>query len=671
MYSSSPIGLSLCSWNANGLLRRNAELRIFIEKHSPDIFLIQETHLRPSHNFNIANYTCHRNDRISDGSRTAGRTLILVKNSLKHYCLPTLPLRALEATNVILTAPKHEPISITSVYIPPSSDENLFTIDIEYFIQTANNCVLFGDFNASHNAWNCNHITNRGRHLYNFVNMVNLNVAFPPTPTRFGHHSANTIDIALIKNFYYPFTINSIDDLSSDHNPVFLNFNFKLAVEPPNPRAHLAKKIGEALNTTDNSLWRTQKFFKSKRPKIPPLNCATGTAVTDQQKANLLATNIKNNFIENDRENDSYNQNDEIINSTVNNFLSTPPATLIEPALPDEIIHYIKPINAKKAPGKDLITNRMLKNFPIKLILILTILINKILKFNHFPDNWKEAIIFSINKPDKDPHLASSYRPISLLSTIGKLTESIILHRLKKFINEHNLLNPNQYGFTNKLSTLHPLLRLTEHISEGFQKRKSTGVVFLDIQKAFDRVWINGLTFKLISYNLPPPLIHLIHSYLTNRSFKIRINETLSKEHSVSAGCPQDSLLGPLLFNLYINDIPDYSLTKINLYADDTAIHATYKKLSTISFAINKHLLHLQNFYDKWKISINVEKSTAIIFTKKDSLTPPIIMYNKQIPWSQEAKYLGIIFDTHLTWKQHILYTRDKFRKKLCLNSTP
>ncbi|GFY32004.1 probable RNA-directed DNA polymerase from transposon X-element [Trichonephila clavipes] len=228
----------------------------------------------------------------------------------------------------------------------------------------------------------------------------------------------------------------------------------------------------ESLNTTDNSLWRTQKFFKNKRSKIPPLNCATGTAVTDQQKANLLATNIKYNFIEIDRENDIYNQSDEIINSTVHNFLSTPPTTLIQPALPDEIIHYIKHVNAKKNPGKDLITNRMLKNFHVKLILILTILINKILKFNHFPDNWKEAIIFPINKPGKDKHLATSYRPISLLSTISKLTESIILHRLKNFINEHNLLNPNQYGFTNKLSTLHPLLRLTEHISEGFQKKK-------------------------------------------------------------------------------------------------------------------------------------------------------------------------------------------------------
>ncbi|GFX13814.1 probable RNA-directed DNA polymerase from transposon X-element [Trichonephila clavipes] len=327
MYNSSPMGLSLCSWNANGLLRRNAELRIFIEKHSPDIFLIQETHLRPSHTFNIANYTCHRNDRLSDGPRTAGGTLILVKNSLKHYCHPTSPLRALEDTNIILPPPlKHDPISITCVYIPSFSDENLFTIDIEYFIQTASNCILFGDFNASHNAWNCKNNTNRGRHLFNFANMVNLHIAFPSTPTRFGHNSANTIDIALIKNFYYPFTINSIDDLSSDHNPVFLNFL--------------------------SAFGARKDFFKNKRPKIPTLNCATGTAVTDQQKANLLTSNIKNNFVGNERDNDNYNQN-ELINTTVNNFLSTPPTSFIEPALPDEIIHYIKHVNAKKALGRN------------------------------------------------------------------------------------------------------------------------------------------------------------------------------------------------------------------------------------------------------------------------------------------------------------------------------
>ncbi|GFV05283.1 putative RNA-directed DNA polymerase from transposon X-element [Trichonephila clavipes] len=110
----SPIGLNLCSWNANGLLRRRVELRIFIEKHSPDIFLIQETHLRPSHTFTIANYTCYRNDRNTNAA-AAGGTLILIKKSLKHHCLPTPPLQAIEATNIILTPQDHDPVSIVSV----------------------------------------------------------------------------------------------------------------------------------------------------------------------------------------------------------------------------------------------------------------------------------------------------------------------------------------------------------------------------------------------------------------------------------------------------------------------------------------------------------------------------------------------------------------------------
>ncbi|GFU30233.1 hypothetical protein TNCV_4116001 [Trichonephila clavipes] len=113
----SPIGLNLCSWNANGLLRRRVELRIFIEKHSPDIFLIQETHLRPSHTFTIANYTCYRNDRITNAT-AAGGTLILIKNLLNITVSPPPPMQAIEATNIILTPLDHDPVSIVSVYIP-------------------------------------------------------------------------------------------------------------------------------------------------------------------------------------------------------------------------------------------------------------------------------------------------------------------------------------------------------------------------------------------------------------------------------------------------------------------------------------------------------------------------------------------------------------------------
>ncbi|GFW96303.1 probable RNA-directed DNA polymerase from transposon X-element [Trichonephila clavipes] len=339
----------------------------------------------------------------------------------------------------------------------------------------------------------------------------------------------------------------------------------------------------KALDTQDNSLWAVQKFLKNKRSDIPPLNCSSGTAVTDTQKANILAESILDNFTENSRPNNDYDDDDELINNLVNSFLSLPTSTTTETAYPSEIISYIKKSNSKKAPGKDGISNRMTKNFSLKAILILTILINKILTLNYFPKAWKEAIIFPILKTGKNKSIPSSYRPISLLSTLSKITESIILTRLKDFLYTNNIINPNQYGFTNKFSTLHPLLNLTEAISEGFQSKKSTGAVFLDIQKAFDRVWLTGLIYKLINYKIPPPLILLLHSYNSNHSYQVRVKDTLSTTKFINCGVAQGSLLGPLLFNLYINDIPEITLTKLNMYADDTAVHTTFKRITSVT----------------------------------------------------------------------------------------
>ncbi|GFW29507.1 probable RNA-directed DNA polymerase from transposon X-element [Trichonephila clavipes] len=485
------------------------------EKYSPDLILIQETHLRPSHNINIANYTCYRNDRqpTTENDRAFGGTLILVKRAINHYSLSTPPLQTIEATVVILTPLDHEPISIVSIYIPPKSDEYTFTIDIENLIQTSSNCVLFGDFNAPHTAWNCKNNSSRGVRLLDYSNLTNLHIAYPDSPTRFGINTSNTLDIALIRNFYYPYSINSLHDLSSDHNPVLLNFTLKLNKEISNPRAvhtnwplfsknlnanlsllnyhpntinthsdidqkiteftdtvrsahshasrpivtthksytppHIHKLIKQknqyrnlyhrtldphyktlynkaqknvkkelrnysnenwtarlqALNAQDNSLWAVQKFLKNKRSEIPPLNCETGTAVTDNQKANILADSIIDNFTENIRKSNKFDEDDEIINNTVTSFLSNPPLTTTDIAYPSEIISYIKKSNSKKAPGKDGISNRMTKNFSLKAILILTILINKILTLNYFPKSWKEAIIFPILKPGKNKKL--------------------------------------------------------------------------------------------------------------------------------------------------------------------------------------------------------------------------------------------------------------------------
>ncbi|GFU85206.1 putative RNA-directed DNA polymerase from transposon X-element [Trichonephila clavipes] len=311
---------------------------------------------------------------------------------------------------------------------------------IENLIQTSSNCVLFGDFNAPHTTWNCKNNSSRGVRLLDFTNLTNLHIAYLDSPTRFGINTANTLDIAIIRNFYYPFTINSLHDLSSDHNPVLLNFTLKLNKDITNPRAvhtnwplfskklntklsllnyhpnsiktdsDIDQKITEftdtvraahsrasrpiemlhkcytppyihklikqknqyrnlyhrtldphyktlynkaqknvkkelrnysnenwtarlqALSTQDNSLWAVQKLLKNKRSDIPPLNCTTGTAVTDNQKANILADSILDNFTENTRNNNDFDDDDELINNTVNSFLSIPPLTTTETA---------------------------------------------------------------------------------------------------------------------------------------------------------------------------------------------------------------------------------------------------------------------------------------------------------------------------------------------------
>ncbi|GFU06071.1 RNA-directed DNA polymerase from mobile element jockey [Trichonephila clavipes] len=161
--------------------------------------------------------------------------------------------------------------------------------------------------------------------------------------------------------------------------------------------------------------------------------------------------------------------------------------------------------------------------------------------------SWKTAVVIPILKPDKNSALAESYRPISLLPVLSKLAEKVILARLNDHLERENILIPEQHGFRPRLSTSHQLLRVVEFIKEGNNKDECTAAVFLDIQKAFDRVWPTGLLFKLITYKIPPPLIYLLNSYISDRSFTVKINRTFSQLKKINAGVAQGSILAPTL----------------------------------------------------------------------------------------------------------------------------
>lgn len=328
-----------------------------------------------------------------------------------------------------------------------------------------------------------------------------------------------------------------------------------------------------------------------------------------------------------------------------------------------EITAYIKKIKIKKAPGYDGVTNKMTKNFTPNVISILTHILNAMLILTYFPNKWKTATIIPIKKPGKNGKLPVSYRPISLLPILGKLGEIIIRNRLINYLEANNIMIPHQFGFTKQLSTTHQLLRVTEYIAEGLSKRLHTGAMFLDIAKAFDKVWINGLLYKLFKFQVPDYIIHLIHSYLDQRSFAVKVRDKLSTVRKTLAGTPQGSVLGPTLFNLFMNDIPIDPKTCLALFADDTAILCRGNSTVRIRYALQNHINQIEEWLDRWKVDINVSKSCAVYFSRKKKKPHLLHMYGTPIPWSNEAKYLGVILDKRLTWRPHLDMIKTKFRK--------
>ncbi|GBO43499.1 RNA-directed DNA polymerase from mobile element jockey [Araneus ventricosus] len=270
----------------------------------------------------------------------------------------------------------------------------------------------------------------------------------------------------------------------------------------------------------------------------------------------------------------------------------------------------------------------------------------------HFPTGWKTATVVPILKPGKDPTDTTSYRPISLLPSLSKIAEHLILKRLNNYLKENNVLCPEQFGFREKLSTSHQLIRVVEYVREGFANKQKTGAVFLDIQKAFDMVWQDGLIHKLIHYKTPSYLIKLIDSYLLERKFAVRVNNELSSTKNINARVAQGSKIGPTLFALYINDIPKQFNTLLCMYADDTAILARNKNPNYIQIALNRHLKALEDWFIKWKIEINVSKTEAIMFAnaRRESSCKIIINYRSGMVLLRVEDYTVIIVVVSAPW---------------------
>lgn len=403
-------------------------------------------------------------------------------------------------------------------------------------------------------------------------------------------------------------------------------------------------------SNTDYSLWKAAKQLKRPVIQSPPIKLEDGSwAKNNKQKAERFAEHLEKIFQPNE------GQEEQIDWEEIN--LQEEEIALVTPK---EVAAEIKNnINSKKAPGFDLITGEVLKQLPKKAIVKLTNLINAVFRLQYVPRLWKMAEVIMIPKPGKPPYKASSYRPISLLPVVSKLFEKLLLKRLKPLIEEKELIPTHQFGFRNNHSTIDQVHRITNIIEKSLEEKKVCSTIFLDVAQAFDKVWHKGLIHKLRAF-LPKQYIKLLESYISDRYFRVKQEETYSDIKEIRAGVPQGSVLGPVLYLLFTRDIPASEHTTIATFADDTAVLAVGKDNEETAAKLQRAVNQINDWTKKWKIKINESKSVHVDFTNKNIQHIPVNLNNAQIPYSNTAKYLGITLDAGLRWKVHVKKKREE-----------
>ena len=332
-----------------------------------------------------------------------------------------------------------------------------------------------------------------------------------------------------------------------------------------------------------------------------------------------------------------------------------------------ELASFIKKLDSKKSSGHDGFTAKFLKISSLIVNEPLSYIFNLSINTGSYPDELKIAKCIPIFKKGKrnDP---SNYRPISILSIINKLFEKLIYKRLYKYLTKFNILYDYQYGFRQKHSTTQALIEITDYLKTTIDKKKYICGIFLDLTKAFDTVNHAILLDKLHNYGIRGKAHKLLKSYLTNRYQYVALGNLQSNKQPINCGVPQGSVLGPLLFLLYINDIVNCcNLGKIRIFADDTSDFVDGENINEVISKAEISMNNLSKWFKANRLTLSTEKSSFIIFRSQKSKLNPIpseIKFGQNsISRGTSVKYLGVTIDEHLTWNEHVETVSNNLKK--------
>jgi ribonuclease HI len=310
------------------------------------------------------------------------------------------------------------------------------------------------------------------------------------------------------------------------------------------------------------------------------------------------------------------------------------------------------------SPGKDKIHYDMLKYLTQKGKQTLIQLYNKILD-EGLPKQWKHSLIVPIKKPGKDPRNPTSYRPIALTSCLCKLLEKIINRRLQWTIENKNLLNKYQSGFTKGKSTIDNITYFVDEIQKGFTKQEQTTALFIDLKNAYDRVWMHKVIENMERLGFKGRILTFINNFLYDRTFNIQLGNIESNIGYMQNGIPQGSVLSCTLFNIVFDDVLNNieASTKFCAYADDLLLFHKGKDSKSLEENIQKTLRETNKQMNKNGLEISIDKTKMMHFTQqknKNIQTPRITLNGENIECVKNYKFLGVIFNEKLKWTEQI-----------------